>query len=1554
MSTPPVTSLWEPAVNAVRAQFANRPTLENVTRQMLATAINEKYPALKIDLSRTFLATPDSSGNWSLAPLISRVMDYLANGTALDLGPFYTWPHYLADEVGRWLGSPVDRPDMKVIEGLIKALSWDLPIVLQQALSDYWTQNSDTGVSRWRWLSDVLKDTLSIGAVRQHDVSDLARDTLNQVLQCPEHEERIRRYGEGATHAYCLEFTLIRHGAISRLNSTFMLVRAGLVLLCQAGGNVRCFPTLDTAITYEGQRISQVFAVDEINIKRYEVDGNIFDTQAAALLNQQLADVGALKLPASIGLEALLAVYQEITDPAEYLRDAPHVSQPVLKVLKDYLPDWLAQASTADQALYRRYTLDLARAKKNSAGQTFLTGIADLQAFAVMALLEQMGREQKRVEPRTRGHISGELYNPNDIELTFLSVAGYPGTTGIVEPISMTLTELALRNLVGRPQGVLLLRHRFGWTLPVWLTPDYITRKGGLIEQADIGRTYPEKLKALLLSQTPDALRREQLFADQLRVQLPLQALELCLKQANGLTPLGARYVAALMQHEVDQQHVEGVPVTIRHLALTRKPGARPDRVNNMFIIEPADMRLGPHVLYRPLYSPALYEFSSREALLQAICAPGELQNSVLVWLADTARPIYANGGFQEPHYVRFGMGDEFAPIETPSPATLSTDDSRDELLQYLHEGKLLHFLYGSHARALVDQADRGSVSNSESRWGVLLEGGSLLFNTLLLPLLRGPAMLTSGLLGLIAAVDKDIPLLNSADPVTRELAAVDMLLSLGMLLFQITPALFPERLRLPQGVRERVVRSRIPAPVAEQWPEPPAPKVTDGTVALAGELPRAASTTLDFSFASADSRLSPSQRLALSHLQVAYTVPLPPPMRQGVYVINRQWHALVYGGLYRVEKGEGSDLVIVDPHDINRFGPRLKWSNNRWKIDLSLRLRGGMPPKRIAEMRQKKDQRTAQLKTELDSLLAEQEARLKEISISQAVMERAQQDPRFSASERARQRQRFDSILKTQLETYQQMLESNLERTELQIAIPPDTAAFLMENVIIAGRKSALVAEMDRDALYQKWAKFIVRGPELHQAFIADRAGFTLFVKELAEINERAIHWLELKERYLDELYNLGEAGGERFTRLSRFRSFEDRCVLCLKAMQLHTLRHPSIKIWDSTLLDSLETVLNPLQEQVRTHVDLATFEFSPSERLQVLDSLVKHYGKALDALCGISIVNADELDDEYFSKMIALVEDLYQTATQQLAAEIKPPAKPRKHPPKRPSIQVGKPQKRVIKTRNRGSLIGDLKPPEGDRLTEIIEVRSEENNELLATYSQHGEEWEEIALTPARPPAAVRPISQAKGEARKLFSQLEDHLKRAESYKKISKYPQELEEVLKHEADRLENAATVLDQSIQALPVHLRLEVDQVLVTDMRSGAARLTHKAQQLRAQLSLELPPTHGNLRYLLEQGLVEIARPGARIKLSGDRKDFIQEYAISNKGGAPLWCAHFHYAAPDTPKQGYSVAHLKLWDQRKLSYNALLAEAQSPQATINVHHGLIGKDLAERWFLPLVP
>ncbi|TWR88258.1 hypothetical protein FJD38_16390 [Pseudomonas saxonica] len=1553
MSTPTPPNPFAITINAVRAQFADRPTLERVTRQMLAAALSQKYPTLKIDLVRTRLAMPRVGGGWELQPFLERVMDYLANGNVLNLEQVNGQSYYLCDDAPNWLEP--DLLDMKVIDTLVRELTWTVPVGYQNALAEYWSGQADTGVSRWRWFSDVLKDTMSMGLIRQDDLSDLARETVNQVILCPDREARISRYGEQCAQVYCLESTLIGAQLSStRLTSSLVLVRDNLILLCRPNGTIRSFPTVDAVIKYGGQRIGTAYLSDEIRIKRYELEGNVFDVQAAIILGRQLESLGALKLPSRVGVETLQTVCLTLSDPAQYMLTGPAPDEPAVGTLKAQLPDWLKHASAADQAQYRQYSLALARAKKTSQGRTFLSGIADIRSFAIDVLTQQLQLDQMRLEPDSSRHVSVEAFNPDHIELTFFSAAGFPNAIPVTEEVTMSLTDLALKNLVGRPQGVLSLKHLHGLALPVWLTPSYIISRNGLIERADIGKVYPERLQSLLLGATGDAHKREQLFADQISAYLPLQALELSLKKENGLTPRGARYVAALMQSNAVDRQVESAPVVIRHLALVRRSGAAPDVVNNMFIIEPADMTVGPHVLYRPFYPQSLHEFPTRAALLEAIARPGELQTSVLVWLSNVARPIYDNGGFQEPHYVRFGQGSDFAPIELPRPATLSTDGVSDELSQYLHNGKLMQFLYISNASALVSQAQRSSVSNTESRWGVLLEQTNLIFNLVLLPFLSVPTLLTVGLSVMLLAAIKDIPALNSEDPITRELGLVDLLLNLTMVLFPPRPPILA-RPPLANGVRDQVVRPRAPLRIADRWPEQPAPKLTMGAVALHGEMPDLDSTPLDFSFASARNRLTPSQSNRLARFEVKAPTPLPEPIRlnpsadvprKGLYVINNKWHALVEGALYQVSV-EPEGVMIVDPADSKNVGPYLKSDGDgQWSLDLRLRLSGGMPNSRVEALRKKQDARREEMLAQWVKL-NEQTPKMNALfQVSISVMERAERDPRFSEQQRSVYRRKAESATQELIDSYLLLLK-NLDEFK---SLFPDVKKYDID-----GRILALATECNHLlAIYD----YDLKGVPFRAVDVGAEQGHLRFdqvMKYYIDIYEKMIATLELRTRYLDRL---DQAGISRYESSLEKASLEKANVdffdVPIKNSYLNWLIKPSVKEWHSNqaLVKSLESLVQPVRKLISTHAELSTFDFSSGESLEVLSSLVESYAQSLDALRGLGIISADELDSTSFNKIITLLDGLYQDVTKKMAAEIKPGAKGFELPVKPKRAPVAHVQKRIIKTRNSGQLIGKVIPAGGEWPIEVVEVRSEDNDQLLGTYSKHGEVWDEIKDAAPLAPVATRPLDLLKGEARKRYADLDKHLRKADEYKKISRYPQEVEEVLQHEADRLTQLAADLSKAIDAQPLDAIVQTDLVLADNLRSGAARLTDKGKELRTQLSLELPPTHGNLSYLLDQDRVQIACLGDRIKLAGERQDFIQEYAINDKKGSPLWYAHFHYAAADTPKENYGMAHLKLKSQRRESYYSLLKKTQSPQAAVNVHHGVIGKELAQRWFLPL--
>jgi len=1540
--------------HAVSARFADRPALETVIRQQLAIAIGTQYPSLNIDLSRTHLGRPQRRG-WLLQPFMPVVHDALASGVPLDFRDVDDVPWYLSDEPPKRLKLPGltrEKLDMQVIATLVRALPQTLPIALQNALADYW----DTGL--WGWLADVLKDTLRVGALRQAGLDEQVCETVDQLVSVPDRDARIARHGQGAVYAYGLEATLKNAAlATNLLGPELVLTRSNSnapVLLCSPQGSIEVFTSMDALIQAFGQRLGAQYQVDDILVQRYEPDGNIFEHQAAVILNRQLEDLASLRLPIGQPFSTWQALSGEITDPGRFFLDAPTAPLQALDTLRQHLPTWLQQASVDDRAAYRRYTLALASAKRRGGGRHFLSEVDDIRTFTVKSLLQTLQHDAVAFDSLTSTPPSVAALHPDDLQLTFTITAGYPGTIGIVRHERMSLTDLAINNLASRPSGTVTLANRHGLPLPSWLTTDYLMGTDGLIAKVDIGQHYPRLLEKHLLGDSPEARQRETLFAEQQATQLPLLALELCLKQQAGLSRQGARLAAALMEHDAVDQQVDNRQVVIRHLALLRAPGAHSDTVNSMYLIEARDTRVGPHLLYRPLYAEALREFASREALFEAIAQPGDLQDSVLTWLDDSARPIYANGGFREPHYLRFGQGDEFAPPRRPVPASLSIDGINEELQQCLVTGRLMTYLFSDHARALVEQANRESVSNSESRWQVLLEGASLLFGNLLLPLLRGPAMLTGWLLGLMASLGQDIPALAAEDRQTRELAAVDLLLNLGQLLLDVAPITTTARPPLAAGLKELALPSPIAARTAEQWPKPPPPKVHERAVSLAGVLPDTNNTVLDFSFAQARHRLTLTQRNRLAGFKVSKPDRLPAPQpegpHRGLYVLDNRWYALVGADWFQVIPELGGGVVVVDPANLQRFGPYLRTdAQGLWSVDTRLRLIGGMPPKRIAAERQRKEQRISQLQAEYNQFIQGQQSRQRDLDIVQSVMDKAGQDPRFTAAQRAATRQRFDTALQEQTALYQAILGTVEERQSLKIALPALNVAALMENTVNNARKHVVIAEQDRQALYAAHRDFTVEGAGLERAIIANPLAYETFIKSSLAINERSIQWLELRDRYLEELFNLGTMGDEGYARLTQDRPSEIS-ALAVKDLQIRSLKLMTLKQFSHPLFNALDGILTPLQEHVRTHSELNALELTGEERISVLESLVEHYGRTLDSLQGIGIVNSDELESDYFTRLMKRVDDLYQDAAQQLASEVKPVATPQKRPPKRNPVATGRPSKKVIKTSRKGTFIGEVKPL---GTLETVELRSEVSQQLLGTYSQRGDEWVEfVEQRPPLTPAAPRGLGLVKGEARKLLGMLEDHVRRGDDYKKVSRHPEEVEEILHYESVRYDTLATELDRAIQALPEAARTTDDLALVDSLRQGAVRLDTRGKTLRIQLCLELPPTHGNLQYLIEQKHVNMALLGERIQLSGERRDVVQEYAVNDQKGYPLWYAHFHYPAADTPKERYTTAHLKTKAQRKQSYYSQLARAQSPQAVVDVHRGLIGKALAERWFLPL--
>ncbi|VVN84449.1 DUF6543 domain-containing protein [Pseudomonas fluorescens] len=935
---------------AVSTQFANRPTLRSVVTKMLEQQIVEKTAPLNTEISSIYLDFPNETGGYTTHSLVDVVLAYLASGdtpvfsTQIDDRPVRLVNAQRQKITYRSIGDTAEStwPSLSMIEDVIRELPSLLYIGFQETLVAYWNELGNSGSSRLQWLGDQLRDSLRAAAVSQSSGDATLATTLLQLVDHPCLQDRPPL---PAIHAYTLQATASKGLQSTTLQSTDLLITQGArALLCSVSGTVESYASLGDFGQAWGQKIQRPLDLDAFTWKRYEPDGNIFDVQAALVLNQQLEDLAAITLPARISNSELEKLYTRVTDPASLFAHAAQMQTRHLQHVQSALPHWLKDATVADQLAYRKHSLELASARQAAQGKSWSEGIEDIRAFAARKLHEQILSD----------HPDAPDYSSDKLELTFHVPVGDLGS-GYLEPVKMSLTDLALKNLSGKPKGRMTLRHTGGQPVDQWMTPEYLL---GLVSKVDVGKHFPDTIKNLLLNDNAEARDRERLFGNELKVTLPLEALELAIKGERGFTRRGYQLIAALVQTARSDQLVDEDPIVIRPLALLRKPGAEADEVGNMFVIEPADITHGPHILYRPAYKEFLHQYPTRAALIAAIAEPGAIQTSVLTWLSDSARPIYDQGGFKEPHIVHFSPLDPFGLPDKPLPATLASAPVGEELLASLHHGKLMEYLFGSNARAMVDLADRDSISNTESRWAILREGGWLLFNTLLALPVSTPVMLASWMVALTNSLIDDIPALDSTDASARDSAWIDFLLNIAMVLLHgaRNPESSAEPVIFEQDASFRVSLEPLRRP--SDQPISPANLIKPGSVGLPSEPPGGGTTLLDFDKSLA--RDSSAARLLAKLQSVRVDWPKEPvePIAignfKGLFRIDDAWHASVAGLLFRVSVVPGSgEVFIIHPQKPEHPGIKLKTDGlGHWTLDRGLKLTGGGPKNRIKAKR--------------------------------------------------------------------------------------------------------------------------------------------------------------------------------------------------------------------------------------------------------------------------------------------------------------------------------------------------------------------------------------------------------------------------------------------------------------------------------------------------------------------------------------------------------------------------------------------------------------------------
>ncbi len=1499
-------ALDSPFCGPIARRFARRPSLRDVAwclifEQCFLRGLTEPDP------SALLLYRTDAAGNQHVEELADVLIECFCRGTplSLDVDTDYLSFYKGAETPFR---SKVPVAEM---QALLNESARYLLSAYQQALYEYWNFADDGQGSPLLWLADHLQQqyiALLDQSFASGGLDSLEAATARVIASFPQAGQRA-----GLPNLVEVRVSLLgqppcaEQGLDPQLASAILLERE----VPQLQRSMALVFTLSGALhRFDSRHALRGVLVDHCRgepmprvVHQYRAPGSIFVGQAALLREQQRDLVTELAgLPVLAGMTAGQSLQSRLDEASSLIQVCQASQREMRQRFREQLPDWLGKADQEQRRDYAARLMRLAQMHGDGEDKSFLDGIPDAIDFAGEQLHEAMRQD----------HPHDPLPDLDDLELVNKQVtAAAGGSGGSVIPLGeehevrMTPMQFALGNLALLQAGSVTLHSRSGATLPGWLTVAYLK---DVVARQDVGGRYPALLQRHLLDDPNERGKRQQRFVRQIREQLPLLALETRLRDPAALSAESLARIDCLLRPGLPAQ----VPVALRPLSFIASSGAKPDIAANAWLIESSQIGQGPCLLYRPLQREPLHEFASRAAFFKALCEPGALQDDILQRLPHERQPVYAHGGFAEPHVLRFFPGDEFSMISVPALAKLGEAQV---------DGDVAAQLYTACARELIDRARRQTLSSSASRWLGYQELGWLMLNTVL-PFFNGPLVKAAWMLPLFASLRG---VLSGSHGAGQPGELQQLLLSLALLLLPESDPVLPRDASAGAGEALRIEPARIDLPQPPAWSR----------------------------FGWGSTALTAVQREALATFRRDLTpeqlgTPQAEGEHQGLYQYQQQWWASIDGVIYALSFTEDGPRVV---DAAGKPGPWVRSSSaGVWQLDFGLRLRGGMPAnRRIAQLRESNRQRIAQLEENHARLLSRRIASSEQV---QADLDEAarQQYPNMAhlQSYAAHLREQelilveFDDNLSQlhllkPLPDFKRMHARNLyDRAGSQAQLSFVLHSLFSDNqVIMRDMRPASSPEEEQApehvARFQRMMEACRQAKEAVDGLIACR----LVIAEVSRL-----------------LRDIRPGGAE----------------LADKAEQL-LHKEPSLRSWKSvdlslraaTILDIEQSsdykVLYRALLMARTGLSMrdsmeSKEAFSESEQVEILDSVVSRLGRALDTTRLYQALPRRAGGNEMLDAFIEILEGLQREAQDELAARLQTLPGQGEAAPK-----PGKRKQVLIRTRNRGVVVGARRKAEGGRPETVVVVDPIDNSEL-ASYEESAEPgvWQPVAESRAEPvsptPASLATLIK---RSTPLLNNAERRIAKVRSQARTATVGADIEEILTQEARPLD----VLAQQIEEALTRENATDDSSDGIDAAHQGAALTAKARsmreegrRLRVDILKKQAPTIGHVAWLVEQQEISIAREGERVALAkrkGFAQDYLQEFVIRDKDGKPLWYAHFHYASADTLAADFSAAHLKTREQR-FERGPQMVTGQSNQAIIEIYRSRIDKGSALKLFL----
>lgn len=1518
------------AQEAIINQLLSGPNYPEVAAELLREELIRLYPTLDIDPHTTVVITPA----WDMVgdEIIQRPSRYETLAAIIAARVVTDESVLLIDGLHFLARLPITFPEVhlpvridqvgRVINELVPAV---LPAYQEQQLA-YWNIPQRESGPRWHQLSKMLRKFWNVDQVEGWTSTEC--EMAQRLYLYPDREFR-KTADPYDSHAYLVDIDDVDGDNVRPLEDNSIMVLIGQI------DNKEVILTHSLLNGYEkfdsrqalGQSLPPYLGPMSAGKKNrwrlYEPAGDIFDSKACGIIAMQVKILGSPHILTDITSD-------EDEQPSTQGLNA---KDPENEWFKRQVPLWLRNASISDQTLFAQYLRNLSALSSSQEGKTYLDDIPSIQHYASNALKKLMTLEHDEASTLDLEKIEVEVRSP--------VVWGSFVVPGKIDTTRFSLVELALQNLIAIPSGNKTVRSVDGTQLPRWMTVEYIE---DLITRIDVGKVYPDLIKRKLLDDPTESSRRERLYTTQLRLQLPMLALESKLRGRDNLDELGCRYVMALMEVEQANQYVDGQRVVLRKLAFVPELqlGNSEDIVTNMFVIGALDQSAGPCLLYRPLLEPQLSQFPSFSNLLYAIRQTPSLRQSVLAWLTDDARVTYSRYVFPGPlpspwAAVEFAF-DSLTSFSYSGPVSLAEETIGPDVLS---------FLFKANANAMVELANRQSISNSESRWQAFKQTGWLIFN-LALPYLGTAVGTATWLWQILDDLEQITQSDEQSDSQTKWEAFADLLLNIALATvdYAIEQSRQSKRGRRSEAPETLLVPPKLPRP------ELVIEKLDPVT---STELPLEHYETVHTSGALMSRSADGAKQLE------PFSVPVPKELGQprtdgalqGLYEQGGNWYAKVADQWFNVAV-DGDQVSIIDATDPSRRGPAL-WLDayGMWHIDTRLRLRGtgskGARQKVVAQARR----RSIQLFAELNQFEARKKQDQKLLTMEAQAFNQA------SGAARDIRRDAYVGALKTQRESYEQALKILTEWPVFQSRTdsPRTRLGYLNAQINFTFAEIDALRERFTPAM-SKGLGMITSGVEvLEQHHVAA-------AEEMISVSDDMIERLDYMETRFSGLKQLGREGFE-FVRQHRGKmpSYKSDD---LRLIQLDMYRHLCLS------LDSVNTMPEGWAE-INRIVDNATVAFQSlrdamDERSVIrLDEQIDAFGSLTEQFAAIE-EHLDYLNREYkdsaspgqIARMRTKIGLHKKRALRHLARALDERSNRRSSDS--PNEQRPAPRKKFIRARFWGLVSGEPRLSQTREATDWVDVKNPFSDKVIITFHRKETgEWAPHVMPTAPSAVPTLSISLSKGQALidglpAFKAQLEQELKQPD------RTPAGIGMILSSHAGRMENVGVAIRKALDQVEGVVSNETIEISEQDRRTAESlrlRLKQESQALyREELQTLLaiikqsPPTMGSVLWLKERNQIVITKQINRQRRKRPPYGYLDRYEIKDRQtGKTLWFADFRYSTDWIAARTFLSARLKTLEQITQETSVDRSEELTQRQLIDLYRSEIAVDQAQQIFFP---